>query len=523
MGKKSSSILRWALGVLLCALGLSQFGTDTTHATFTVAAVVGNGTPASCTETALRSAIGGGGNVSFNCGGAPLTISVSDDLLISRDTMLDGGGLISLSGGNATRVLQTANYITFTLQNITIRDGKEPGADGSGSGLFGGYRGNVNLINTRFENNDGTAGDKEQGGGAVFVKAGSALYVYNSTFSRNRGVNGGAINNLLSNLTVISSTFIGNSALTLGGLSSQGEGGAIYTDGASEYIGDNLGGAIVIRNSTFLSNTARGQGGALFAWAYSPDVIVLDYNRFLSNTATIDPISNGSALGGALRIGNARAFLSNSLFTYNIARSQGGAFWTEGLQTTLITNVTFAHNRAVSDDATGKGGLGGALAGDGNWTCVNCVIANNQAGFMGGGIFGSGSATLLNSIVAHNTAFNDGNPWNIQQNCSQNVVNGGNNIQFPAKQTNDPNDANCLSSVTFANPLLSALADNGGPTLTMALSASSPAINVGNPATCAPLDQRGYARNGVCDIGAYEFNGAPFNPTKFLYLPLIKR
>jgi len=37
------------------------------------------------------------------------------------------------------------------------------------------------------------------------------------------------------------------------------------------------------------------------------------------------------------------------------------------------------------------------------------------------------------------------------------------------------------------------------------LLAGSPAINAGN--NCPTTDQRGFARNGACDIGAYEFGG----------------
>lgn len=68
--------------------------------------------------------------------------------------------------------------------------------------------------------------------------------------------------------------------------------------------------------------------------------------------------------------------------------------------------------------------------------------------------------------------------------------------------------------------MLSALANNGGPTRTHALIANSPAIDTANPAGCsdyvlAPLitDQQGVARaiNGGsggarCDRGAFEFN-----------------
>ena len=55
------------------------------------------------------------------------------------------------------------------------------------------------------------------------------------------------------------------------------------------------------------------------------------------------------------------------------------------------------------------------------------------------------------------------------------------------------------------NPLLGALANNGGQTNTRALAVNSPAIDAGSG--CAALDQRGVTRPGgsACDIGAFEF------------------
>lgn len=60
-------------------------------------------------------------------------------------------------------------------------------------------------------------------------------------------------------------------------------------------------------------------------------------------------------------------------------------------------------------------------------------------------------------------------------------------------------------------PLLGALADNGGPTLTHAFLACSPGINAGNTTGGPATDQRGQPRlqNGAHDIGAYESNALP--------------
>ncbi|HQV70440.1 MAG TPA: hypothetical protein PL141_11230, partial [Thermoflexales bacterium] len=66
------------------------------------AGVVGNGSPASCTEAAFNAALNGGGNVTFNCGGAPKTIVLTSYKQIGANTVIDGAGLITLSGGNTT-------------------------------------------------------------------------------------------------------------------------------------------------------------------------------------------------------------------------------------------------------------------------------------------------------------------------------------------------------------------------------------------------------------------------------------
>ena len=70
-------------------------------------------------------------------------------------------------------------------------------------------------------------------------------------------------------------------------------------------------------------------------------------------------------------------------------------------------------------------------------------------------------------------------------------------------------DGSCLLDSNFStlaiDPRLGALADNGGPTMTHALLAGSPAINAGSADDCPSDDQRGELRDdGACDIGAFE-------------------
>ena len=64
-----------------------------------LACVVGTGMGASCTESALDACPPTSGTVTFNCGGAA-TITVTSTKTISTDTTIDGGGMITISGGS---------------------------------------------------------------------------------------------------------------------------------------------------------------------------------------------------------------------------------------------------------------------------------------------------------------------------------------------------------------------------------------------------------------------------------------
>jgi len=505
--------------------------------------VVGEGTPASCTEEALRAAVTRSGTITFNCGEAHHTIPVSDDVVVANDTIIDGGGSeqggrITLSGGDATRVLFVEAGVSLTLRNLTIANGKEPAPDGEGGGVFGNDRNTLTIVNCIFSNNDGTGGSSVDGGGALFSGSFSTLVISRTMFQHNRGINGGAINNLLSSLTISDSTFQGNESLLAGSVDNGHGGGAIYIDGASDNGDTSSGGRVTIRGSTFRNNSTDGQGGAVFSWLYPPDDVVIEGSTFVGNSAFANR-DGQAALGGALYHGNGPLTLSNTTFANNLAERQGGALWPDGRYPAVLTNVTFAGNRAVTDEATGNGGLGGAIAGNGNLTCIHCTLANNHAGHKGGAIFFNQdnnpghSITLVNTILDTNTAWNNGDDSATFQHCADDMLlDGGGNVQFPAKNANSENDINCTDAVVIVDPLLLALGAYGGTTHTMALAADSPAIDAVDDVSCPSRDQRGVARpldgdgdgNARCDSGAYEYDGKPYNPDGdfVIFLPFLR-
>src|SRR5207244_637540 len=117
----------------LSVLALLVFAPFVTSSAF--ACVVGTGTSARCAEAALDACLPGGssfnGTVTFNCGGAA-TITVTSQKTISADTTIDGGSLITISGGNTVGVFSVNAGVTFTVQNLTIVNGNSASYQGGG-------------------------------------------------------------------------------------------------------------------------------------------------------------------------------------------------------------------------------------------------------------------------------------------------------------------------------------------------------------------------------------------------------
>ncbi|MBZ0283743.1 MAG: PQQ-binding-like beta-propeller repeat protein [Anaerolineae bacterium] len=246
--------------------------------------------------------------------------------------------------------------------------------------------------------------------------------------------------------------------------------------------GINANGTIHINHMVFTSNTnPSGSGGALFIPGGTK--VSIEGSTFSDNSAY-----NGGAIynGGFVTI-------SSSTFSNNQADSSGGAVFNAVHMT--ISNSTFSSNSAFFGAALDNSSTNSIL------TIVNTTIAQNQASY-GGGLhhvsFVGATTTLQNTIVANNGG----------SNCDGIPSNGGGNLQYPG---------NSCGSLPIGNPMLASLADNGGPTRTMALQSGSAAIDRGSNSICAAspihnLDQRGVSRpvdgdgNGsvLCDVGAFE-------------------
>jgi hypothetical protein len=125
-------------------------------------------------------------------------------------------------------------------------------------------------------------------------------------------------------------------------------------------------------------------------------------------------------------------------------------------------------------------------------TLTHVTITANSAAGVGGGVDGAGgTVTIGNSIVAGNVAAAP------NLNCAGVLVDQGGNIEFAA--------SSCPAGFLQADPKLTGLADNGGPTQTIALQPGSAAVH--HVRTCVlGTDQRGVGRpvGAACDSGAYQ-------------------
>ncbi len=239
--------LRGLLAVLLLAGLFNPMSSAPAEA----AEVVGDGTPESCTEAAFDAALAPGGLVTFNCGPANHTITLTNQKTLTDDVEIKGGGLITLDGANSSRLFNVSFGPTLELRNITLANGSGPG----GAVLVGSVS-TLRAIDTTFVSNSSSSG-----GGAIDNNGGD-VEVMNSTFSGNSAEDGGAILNDGAML-ITASTFTGNSTVS--------SGGAIYNTGtlvltATTISGNssgingggvrNVNGAIIIASSIVALNTA---------------------------------------------------------------------------------------------------------------------------------------------------------------------------------------------------------------------------------------------------------------------------
>jgi hypothetical protein len=253
--------------------------------------VIGSGTPASCTSAAVVKAVAAGGVITFNCGPAPVTITLTATAKVrntSHQVVLDGGGLVTLSGGGKRQILYmdtcdpkqrittshcfSQQWPRLVVQNMTLAGGNSQvrqsnNADfgGGGGGAIFDLGGQLKVVNSRFTGNRCFRTGPDLGGAAIRALAqwrNRPVYITSDTFRGGRCSNGGALSSIGTSWVVLNSVMTGNKAIGFGanparaGTPGGGSGGAIYTDG-NKY-------SVKIEGTVIRDNSAREGGGAIF-------------------------------------------------------------------------------------------------------------------------------------------------------------------------------------------------------------------------------------------------------------------
>jgi hypothetical protein len=248
--------------------------------------VIGHGTPVGCTSAAVIAAVRAGGIIRFSCGPRPVTITMRATAEVrntSARVVLDGGGLVTLSGAGRRRILyldtcdpaqvwttshcQDQATPRLTVQDIALVRGNSTGQhfDGGGGGAIFDRGGQLRIVNATFSGNRCDATGPDLGGAGVRALSqyhDRPVYVVGSRFDGNVCSNGAALSSIGVSWTVLNSRFTDNRAIGRGanparpGAPGGGSGGAIYNDG------DTM--TLSVAGSTFIHNHANEGGGAIF-------------------------------------------------------------------------------------------------------------------------------------------------------------------------------------------------------------------------------------------------------------------
>ncbi len=397
---------------------------------------------------------------------------------------------IAMITGKNTQILVSSGVYTDT---VAINTGPNPskltitiigsGADfviinGNGSSVFSiGPKATVTLMGMKIANGAGQATSSGVlAGGGIFASD-ATLTVTECIITNNQANFGAGIYASDTKLNITSSSVTGNSAPSL-----------TTSDGGGIYFAATKASKLTMQDSIIDSNTAFAGGGLMLI---NPKGASAKPSASISDTT----ISNNSAI------------------------SEGGGILVEDAKLSMI-NTTISGNS--QSDTGGQGA--GLWSSASNVTVNNVTIANNTAAGFGGGVDIDASNkkfVFSNTIVAGNTAttspdcFASGKSMNSHD---YNLIGDTTGCTIVGKVSHN------LTGVasTPLNPLLAALADNGGNPApdtapeTQALMPGSPALGKGNPATpngkgsnCEPTDETGLlgaeARTkGDCDIGAYQ-------------------
>jgi hypothetical protein len=420
-------------------------------------------------------------------GSSNQTIGVSSELAVTESVTITGPSVgVTVDGGSAVRVFHISGGSTsVTMSNITVANGK---VAGNGAGIFDDSA-TLTISNCILTSNTATAGD----GAGLSLKDAPSVTVTSCTLKLN---------------------------------SASGFGGAMFISDP-----DSVNGSVSVSLTSFgigtdstTYNTARN-GGGIYIDSMA-DTITINTSTIAWNTATTT--NSGEGGGGITNDGDQHVTIKNDTINNNSAASDGGGIFypneVANDTTYNIQNTTIAFNTAdlgggVFIDAHSNGTTDLHIY---NSTITGNTAANKGAYYEGGGIgfvrFKKAADSILieSTIVASNTAKSSaknigpdigGESTNITAiHCLIGVADDGGWSLSGSSSSNQDGTKSSPQDPGFDTGLL---ANNGGPTQTIALASGSTARENGDNVLSLDYDQRGSGYNRLNhyfpDIGAYEY------------------
>ncbi len=543
---------------------------------------------ADCTLRQAIATAAPGDTIDFDMTTVTSPITLASELAIDKDLQIQGPGasLLAISGNNAVRVFNIGGVIpaiNVTISGLTIANGLNRGADGNpagepgfGGGILNDSTGTLNIINSVLSNNAATGGNAQISiggygrGGAIYNRSTGTLIITGSTLSGNTATGGnagigdgvgglgagkggygdgaGLYNESTGNVKIMNTTFSGNAAKGGSAINNSGDPGNLGGGSGGGAISNTVG-TVTLTNSTLTGNSSAlgdtqhagsggvnctpGGGGTGLQTGATGGAINNGSGTININSCTVSGNSANGGIQGEPDAGN----------VITVTGSFGGGI-SNFTGTLNITNSTVFGNSVSTGTlfgtvvgVTSRGG--GILNGEGIVNLTNSTIFGNSAAGgtasgcatagtgEGGGVDNLTSAGTVNAkdtIISGNNVPADG----LGPDFKGTLISQGWNLIGNSKDaTITPTTGDQIGTDAMPiDPLLGPLADNGGPTMTLALLAGSPAIDKGaaatDPISGMPIttDQRGFPRpvdnpaianatggNGS-DIGAFEAQNA---------------
>ncbi len=332
--------------------------------------------------------------------------------------------------------------------------------------------------------------------------------------------------------------------LAPGGGISTASGPITLTDvtlGSGNYVSVGSSGAMVVADSTIGGGAylANGSGPiTLTGSALNAGYISTSSGAISVLNSTVGASAHLSSSSGAITVTDSgfsgADYISNgsgsvTLTRTTIAGALGTAISTSTSTVTLVdSSVTGSVDSGIDSGGgsvsltrslvSGSGEDGINVSGGGTLAAVNSTISGNQGRGIGAGV---GSTITLNAVTITGNTLGGLSSGAAAGTTAVHAIlgpNGGANCGAAVASSSYSIDTGITCALvgtgdlSITNPILGALANNGGPTLTHLPQPGSPAIDRGSNGACQAVDQRGFARpvdgdgNGTatCDIGAVE-------------------